>query len=118
MTQPDMSDPDNLRAAGVICRSQQGRILMMRRTDGEGWAFPGGGIKDGEDAAQCAWREFFEETGYRLGDAGKPLMQRIKNGVDFTTFVTNCDDEFVPRLNHEHDAYGWFDPMTVLEEAT
>jgi 8-oxo-dGTP diphosphatase len=61
-----MSNPDNVRAAGVICRSPHGRILMVRRTDDGTWAFPGGGIKDGEDAAQCAWREFFEETGYRL----------------------------------------------------
>ena len=61
-----MSDPELLRAAGVICRSPHGRILMVRRTDGEGWAFPGGGIKDGEAPRECAWREFFEETGYRL----------------------------------------------------
>jgi 8-oxo-dGTP pyrophosphatase MutT (NUDIX family) len=112
-----MSDPELLRAAGVICRSPHGRILMVRRTDGEGWAFPGGGIKDGEAPRECAWREFFEETGYRLGDAGKLLMQRVKDGVDFCTFVTDCEDEFVPKLNHEHDQWGWFDPKTVLAEA-
>jgi 8-oxo-dGTP pyrophosphatase MutT (NUDIX family) len=112
-----MSNPDNVRAAGVICRSPHGRILMVRRTDDGTWAFPGGGIKDGEDAAQCAWREFFEETGYRLGDAGKPLMQRVKDGVDFTTFVTDCEDEFVPKLNHEHSEWAWLDPRTALAEA-
>ena len=112
-----MSDPDNVRAAGVICRSPHGRVLMVRRTDDGTWAFPGGGIKDGEDAAQCAWREFFEETGYRLGDAGKPLMQRVKDGVDFTTFVTDCEDEFVPKLNHEHSEWAWLDPRTALAEA-
>jgi 8-oxo-dGTP pyrophosphatase MutT (NUDIX family) len=112
-----MSDPDNLRAAGVICRSPHGRILMVRRTDDGTWAFPGGGMKEGEDAAQCAWREFFEETGYRLGDAGRPLMQRVKDGVDFTTFVTDCEDEFVPKLNHEHSEWAWLDPRTALAEA-
>ena len=30
-----MSDPELIRAAGVICRSPHGRILMVRRTDGE-----------------------------------------------------------------------------------
>jgi 8-oxo-dGTP pyrophosphatase MutT (NUDIX family) len=112
-----MSDPDIIKAAGVIVRSPHGRILMCRRVDDGTWAFPGGGIKDGEDAAQCAWREFFEETGYRLGDAGKPLMQRVKDGVDFTTFVTDCEDEFVPRLNHEHSEWAWLDPRTALAEA-
>ena len=48
-----MSDPELLRAAGVICRSPHGRILMVRRTDGEGWAFPGGGMKEGEAPREC-----------------------------------------------------------------
>jgi ADP-ribose pyrophosphatase YjhB (NUDIX family) len=52
---------------------------MMRRTDGEGWAWPGGRLKDGETAEQAAWREFFEETGYRFEDVGKPLMRSVKN---------------------------------------
>ena len=104
------------RASGIIARSKQGRILMVRRTDGEGWAFPGGGIKRGESAEAAAYREFFEETGHRLGQTGHFLMQRVKDGVDFTTYVADVDDEFCPRLNHEHSAYGWFDPNEVLEE--
>jgi 8-oxo-dGTP pyrophosphatase MutT (NUDIX family) len=116
---PDMppADAEPERAAGVIARSPSGRILMCRRTDGEGWAFPGGGIKDGETAERAAWREFWEETGYRLGDVGVQLMRRVKDGVDFTTFISDVDDEFVPALNHEHSSYGWFDPNEVLEEA-
>ena len=106
-----------VRAAGVIARSPQGRVLLCNRTDGEGWAWPGGGLKPGETPEQCAWREFFEETGYRLGGVGQPLMRRIKDGCDFTTFICNVEDEFVPRLNHEHSAYGWFDGATLLCEA-
>jgi hypothetical protein len=59
----------------------------------------------------------WEETGYRLSGGGKFLMQRVKDGVDFTTYLADVDDEFVPKLNHEHSAYGWFDPNEVLEEA-
>ena len=76
-----------LRAAGVIACSKFGRILMVRRTDGEGWAFPGGGLKEGESPEQAAYREFWEETGYRLGSVGKLQMRRIKDGVDFSTFT-------------------------------
>ena len=97
-----------------------GVFLMLRRTDGEGWAFPGGTLKDGETPEQAAWRETFEETGYRLGDVGRFLMRRTKddgNGpVDFTTFIADCDDEQRTGTNHEHDAWGWFDPTAVLEE--
>jgi ADP-ribose pyrophosphatase YjhB (NUDIX family) len=74
-----MADIEPIRAAGVIARSPQGRVLMMRRTDGEGWAWPGGRLKDGETAEQAAWREFFAETGYRFEDVGKPLMRSVKN---------------------------------------
>jgi hypothetical protein len=63
-----------------------------------------------------AWREFFEETGWRLGDVGEPLMRSVKD-VDFTIFLCDVAEEFTPRLNHEQSAYGWFDPTTVLEEA-
>jgi 8-oxo-dGTP pyrophosphatase MutT (NUDIX family) len=106
-----------VKAAGCIIRAPSGRILMMRRTDGEGWAFAGGTMKDGETAEQAAWRETFEETNYRLGDVGKFLMRRNKDGVDFTTFVADVEAEFVPKLNHEDSAYGWFEPNAVLEEA-
>lgn len=112
---------DIIRAAGVIARSPSGRVLLCRRTDGQGWAWPGGGIKEGETAAQAAWREFFEETGFRLGSVGAQLMQRVKDDgdglVDFTTFVVDVESEFVPRMNHEHSAWGWFDPVGLLEEA-
>ena len=91
---------------------------MCKRTDGEGWAFPGGHLKDGESAEKAAMREFWEETGWRLSSAGKFLMQRIKDGVDFVTFIADVDDEFVPKLNHEHSSWAWLDPNKVLEEAT
>lgn len=73
-------------------------------------------MHEGESADACAWREFFEETGHRLGSAGRQHMRRIKDGVDFTTFICDVEDEFCPRLNHEHDAYAWVSPRTVLDE--
>jgi 8-oxo-dGTP pyrophosphatase MutT (NUDIX family) len=107
--------PSIAKAAGVIARSPFGRILMCKRTDGEGWAFPGGHMKDGEDEAKCAIREFWEETGYRLGRV-QPHMRRVKSGVDFTTFITDVEDEFIPKLNHEHSAWGWFTPKDIMDE--
>jgi ADP-ribose pyrophosphatase YjhB (NUDIX family) len=57
-------------AAGVIARSPSGKILMMRQNDNGLWTFPGGKLKEGEIAEQAAYREFFEETGHRLGSVG------------------------------------------------
>jgi hypothetical protein len=73
--------------------------------------------KDGETPETCALRECFEETGYVAGHVGKLLTRRVKDGVDFTTFLHDCDDEFVPRFNHEHDAFVWINPdyATTLE---
>jgi len=97
-------------AAGILFKSPEGKILLCRRTDGLGWAFPGGVQKDGETIEGCAIRECLEETGYLAGHAGKLLTRRIRDGVDFTTFHFDCDDEFKPKLNHEHDAFVWVHP--------
>lgn len=97
-------------AAGICFRTKEGKILLCRRTDGLGWAFPGGVQKDGETLENCALRECLEETGYTAGHVGKLLTRRVRDGVDFTTFLHDCDDEFVPRFNHEHDSHVWIHP--------
>lgn len=39
-------------------------ILFCRRSDGQGWCFPGGKVDEGEVAIQTAKRELSEETGF------------------------------------------------------
>jgi 8-oxo-dGTP pyrophosphatase MutT (NUDIX family) len=97
-------------AAGILFKSPNGNVLFCRRTDGLGWAFPGGVQKPHETIESCAVRECLEETGYLTGHAGKLLTRRVRDDVDFTTFLYDTDDEFVPKLNHEHDAYVWLNP--------
>jgi 8-oxo-dGTP pyrophosphatase MutT (NUDIX family) len=43
--------------------NDEGEILMIRRTDNENWAVPGGAIDLGESVAQAAVRETLEESG-------------------------------------------------------
>jgi ADP-ribose pyrophosphatase YjhB (NUDIX family) len=50
-------------SANVIVVNHQGDILMIRRTDNDNWAVPGGGMDLGESIADAAVRETREETG-------------------------------------------------------
>ncbi len=107
-------------ASGVILRSPSGSVLLLRRSaagDHEGeWCFPGGKLEDGEDAASAAVRETLEETGYRVGSPGAPLMRRVADDVDYTTFVADVEAEFVPKLDNENTAFAWVRPEDLLSE--
>jgi ADP-ribose pyrophosphatase YjhB (NUDIX family) len=50
-------------SANVIVVNDQGEILMIRRTDNDNWAVPGGGMDLGESITDAAVRETQEETG-------------------------------------------------------
>ena len=50
-------------SVNVIVVNDAGDILMIRRTDNDNWAVPGGAIDLGESLPQAAIRETAEETG-------------------------------------------------------
>ncbi|MFC4908410.1 NUDIX hydrolase [Actinomadura gamaensis] len=50
-------------SVNVVVTNDNGEILMIRRTDNENWALPGGAIDLGESIAEAAVRETKEETG-------------------------------------------------------
>jgi len=54
-------------AAAACIRDEEGRILLLRRSDGEDlWSFPGGAIEPGERADEAVAREVYEETGLKV----------------------------------------------------
>jgi 8-oxo-dGTP pyrophosphatase MutT (NUDIX family) len=120
--QPLTSEPGEITfAAGVIAKAlTTNRILMVKRTDTGEWAFPGDRLEGDETAAQASYREFWEETQYRLGSVGMQLMQRRKDDgaglVDFTTFLAPVESEFVPVLDDEHSSFAWVDCDETLAE--
>jgi 8-oxo-dGTP pyrophosphatase MutT (NUDIX family) len=113
------ADGEPLRAAGILLIAD-GRILLMRRTGrdhaGE-WAFPGGGVEGDESAEECARREFLEETGFEYEGELKLWTRRIKDGVDFSTFVGRAE-AFLPALNAEHDLATWAPRKVALATLT
>ncbi|RSN29834.1 NUDIX hydrolase [Amycolatopsis sp. WAC 04169] len=50
-------------AVSVFIQDDEGRILMIRRTDNDLYSIPGGQLELGETLAQAAVREVREETG-------------------------------------------------------
>jgi ADP-ribose pyrophosphatase YjhB (NUDIX family) len=50
-------------SANVVVTNDAGAILLIRRTDNDNWALPGGAVDLGESLAQAAVRETREESG-------------------------------------------------------
>lgn len=65
-----IDDPDAPQATSVvpsvvaIVRDDDGRVLLIHKTDNDLWALPGGGHEIGESIAETVVREVKEETGY------------------------------------------------------
>jgi ADP-ribose pyrophosphatase YjhB (NUDIX family) len=54
----------------AFVHDNEGRILMIHRTDNDMWALPGGAQDIGETIAQTAIRETKEETGIDIEITG------------------------------------------------
>lgn len=50
-------------SVNVAVSNEHGELLLIRRTDNDNWALPGGAMDPGETMAQAAVRETQEETG-------------------------------------------------------
>ncbi|MGW5414660.1 NUDIX hydrolase [Actinomadura geliboluensis] len=57
-------------SVNVVVENDKGEILMIRRTDNDNWALPGGAIDLGESVTQAAIRETKEETGIDIEITG------------------------------------------------
>jgi 8-oxo-dGTP pyrophosphatase MutT (NUDIX family) len=81
-------------AVTVVLRDDEGRVLLARHVENDQWLLPGGTIEPGENPADAAIREMWEETGLvvrltsLVGVFGGPnFIVQYRNG-DRTSYVT------------------------------
>ena len=66
----------------ALARSDDGRIVLIRRRDTGEWALPGGTLEWGETLRAAIERELFEEAGTRVKSLGRVLGVYSNPGRD------------------------------------
>jgi SPP1 gp7 family putative phage head morphogenesis protein len=108
-----VADTAPRKAAGVMFQYRD-QVLLLHRTDGLGWALPGGGVEEGETYQEAARREVYEEMGPLPEYGPLELIDVQKGPVRYVTFHVDVGLRFTPTLNSEHDGYMWIRPEVAL----
>ena len=100
---------DSDDTGGVLYYCNDKVLLCLGEKSGK-WHVPKGHIQKGEDPLDGSVREFTEETQIVLN--GIPELDstyKKDNGGEFYLYVLKGNTKFVPRINHEHIDWGYFD---------
>lgn len=93
-------DPDAPKAnslvpsVNVVVLNDQGEFLLIRRSDNDNWALPGGAMDLGESISQAALREVKEETGVDCEVTGIVGIYTDPKHVILYTSNGECRQEF------------------------
>ena len=105
--------------------NKEDHVLLIRRSDSDLWALPGGFNDLGETPAECAARESLEETGYKI-EIEKILGVFSSNRYDYVHYKWK-DNEIVhilfsgtvisglPKTSDETREIKWFAKDTLPE---
>ena len=88
------------------------RFLFLHRTKGKQnnlWGLVGGTNESQETPWESLKREISEEIGDVKIKKTIPLETFVSNDdkFQFHTYLCLVDNEFIPKLNDEHDGYAW-----------
>ena len=86
------------------------KVLLCQGENSGKWNAPKGHIMIGEKPIEGSVREFTEETQIVLN--GIPELDSVHkkdNGGEFYLYVLKGTRKFIPRINHEHTDWGYFD---------
>lgn len=107
--------------AAAIIRDEQGRFLLQQRADNGRWGLAGGAVDPGEEPAEAAVREAFEETGLHVEPiklvglfGGKRQVVQYPNGdkMAYISATFECrviGGEIIPVSDETLDVR-WFAP--------
>jgi ADP-ribose pyrophosphatase YjhB (NUDIX family) len=115
-------------SVNVVVVNDAGEILMIRRTDNDNWAVPGGAIDLGESVAQAAVRETREESGIECEITGlvgiysdpKHVLLYTSNGEvrqEFSIVLTARPLSGQPTPSSESSEVRWV-PVAEVREYT
>ena len=109
-----------VRIAGVsvVVTDLSGDVLLLRHSYGpKVWALPGGGIKRGEDPADCARREVHEEVGIELVRIEKVgELEEVLSGSPHTAYLFHATCNAAPRPDGREVLEARFFPSHSLPE--
>jgi 8-oxo-dGTP pyrophosphatase MutT (NUDIX family) len=105
-------------SVNVVVVNDAGDVLMIRRSDNDNWAVPGGAIDLGESMVQAAVRETREETGIECEITGlvgiytdpKHVILYTSNGEvrqEFSILLTAIATSGRPRPSSESSEVRW-----------
>ncbi|MGI5421210.1 NUDIX domain-containing protein [Actinomadura luteofluorescens] len=111
-------------SVNVVVENDKGEILMIRRTDNNNWALPGGAIDLGESITDAAVRETKEETGINVEVTGlvgiysdpKHVIHYTSNDEvrqEFSIVLTARCVSGEIRLSDESRAVRWMRPREI-----
>ena len=112
----------------VVVVNDAGEILMIRRTDNDNWAVPGGAVDLGESVGQAAVRETREESGIECEITGivgiysdpKHVILYTSNGEarqEFSIVLTARPLSGQPTPSSESSEVRWV-PVSEVREYT
>jgi ADP-ribose pyrophosphatase YjhB (NUDIX family) len=115
-------------SVNVVVVNDAGEILLIRRTDNDNWAVPGGAIDLGESVAQAAVRETVEESGIECEITGivgiysdpKHVLLYTSNGEvrqEFSIVLTGRPLSGQPTPSSESSEVRWV-PVSEVRDYT
>jgi ADP-ribose pyrophosphatase YjhB (NUDIX family) len=115
-------------SVNVVVVNDAGEVLMIRRSDNDNWAVPGGAIDLGESVSQAAVRETREESGIECEITGiigiysdpKHVILYTSNGEvrqEFSIVLTARPLSGQPTPSSESSEVRWV-PVSAVHEHT
>lgn len=124
---PAAPKPNSLvPSVNVVVTNDIGQILLIKRSDNDNWAIPGGAIDLGESLIQAAVRETREETGITCEVTGLVGIYTDPRHVIFYTSNGEARQEFSivltaryvsgqPTASSESDEVRWAEPAASTD---